>query len=164
MIDASGEVLYVGKAKSIKKRITAYSHLNKLPYRLQQMVSQIDHMEFIVVENESRALLVENELIKRFKPRYNILLKDDKTFPYLMLDVQADFPRLSKYRGSRKGKNKYFGPFASVLAVNEVLGILQKGFLLPDVSDKTMFGSLCRDDHKGRIPRVSKQSNRFSWG
>ena len=154
MIDASGEVLYVGKAKSIKKRITAYSHLNKLPYRLQQMVSQIDHMEFIVVENESRALLVENELIKRFKPRYNILLKDDKTFPYLMLDVQADFPRLSKYRGSRKGKNKYFGPFASVLAVNEVLGILQKGFLLRSCRD-AVFNNRSRPCLMYQIKRCS---------
>ena len=135
MIDDRGEVLYVGKAKSIKKRITSYSHINKLPVRLQQMVAQIDRMEFIVVENESRALLVENELIKKYKPRYNILLKDDKTFPYLMIDTQADFPRLSKYRGGRKGKNKYFGPFASVLAVNEVLSVLQKGFLLRSCRD-----------------------------
>ena len=135
MIDDKGEVLYVGKAKNIKKRITAYSHLNKLPYRLQQMVAQIDHMEFIVVENESRALLVENELIKKFKPRYNILLKDDKTFPYLTIDVDSEFPRLSKYRGGRKGKNKYFGPFASVVAVNEVLSVLQKGFLLRSCRD-----------------------------
>ncbi len=135
MIDEKGDVLYVGKAKNIKKRIIAYSHLNKLPYRLQQMVAQIDHMEFIVVENESRALLVENELIKKYKPRYNILLKDDKTFPYLMIDIESEFPRLSKYRGGRKGKNKYFGPFASVLAVNEVLSTLQKGFLLRSCRD-----------------------------
>lgn len=135
MIDEHGEVLYVGKAKSIKKRITAYSHLNKLPVRLQQMVAQIDRMEFIVVENESRALLVENELIKKFRPRYNILLKDDKTFPYLMIDTEAEFPRLSKYRGGRKGKNKYFGPFASVAAVNEAVSTLQKGFLLRSCRD-----------------------------
>lgn len=135
MIDDKGEVLYVGKAKSIKKRIISYSHINKLPVRLQQMVAQINRMEFIVVENESRALLVENELIKKYKPRYNILLKDDKTFPYLMIDVASDFPRITKYRGSRKGNNKYFGPFASVLAVNEVLSLLQKGFLLRSCRD-----------------------------
>lgn len=135
MIDDKGEVLYVGKAKSIKKRITSYSHINKLPVRLQQMVAQIVRMEFIVVENEARALLVENELIKKFKPRYNILLKDDKTFPYLTIDTEADFPRLAKYRGGRKGKNKYFGPFASVLAVNEVMNVLQKGFLLRSCRD-----------------------------
>ena len=130
MISDNEEVLYVGKAKNIKKRITAYSHLDKLPLRLQQMVAQIKRMEFIVVENESRALLVENELIKKFKPRYNILLKDDKTFPHLMIDVESEYPSLHKYRGSRKDKNKYFGPFASVLAVNSVMDILQKVFLL----------------------------------
>ena len=130
MIDASDNVLYVGKAKNIKKRITSYSHLNKLPKRLQQMVAQIEKMEFIVVENEARALLVENELIKQFTPKYNILLKDDKTFPHLMINVEDEYPRLSKYRGIRKDKNKYFGPFASVAAVNAVVDILQKVFLL----------------------------------
>ena len=84
------------------------------------MVAQIKRMEFIIVESEARALLVENELIKKFKPRYNILLKDDKSFPHLMIDVGSDFPCLRKYRGSRADKNKYFGPFASVMAVNSV--------------------------------------------
>ena len=135
MISEYDEVLYVGKAKNIKKRITSYSHLDKLPVRLQQMVAQIKRMEFIIVENEARALLVENELIKKFKPRYNILLKDDKTFPHLMIDVTAEFPSLKKYRGSRKDKNKYFGPFASVLAVNSVVDMLQKVFLLRSCRD-----------------------------
>lgn len=135
MISFDDEVLYVGKAKNIKKRIVAYSHFDKLPKRLQQMVAQIYKMEFIVVDTEARALLVENELIKRYKPKYNILLKDDKTFPYLMIDKDSDFPKLVKYRGARKGKNKYFGPFASVLAVNEVLGFLQKVFLLRSCRD-----------------------------
>ena len=135
MIDDKEVVLYVGKAKNIKKRIAAYSHLNKLPKRLQQMVAQIAYMEFIVVETEARALLVENELIKKYSPRYNILLKDDKTFPYLMIDVEAEFPKLSKYRGVRKDKNKYFGPFASVGAVNEALDVLQKVFLLRSCRD-----------------------------
>ncbi len=135
MIGEHEEVLYVGKAKNIRKRITAYSHLNKLPVRLQQMVAQIVRMEFIIVENEARALLVENELIKKYKPRYNILLKDDKTFPHLMIDVEAEFPCLRKYRGIRKDKNKYFGPFASVLAVNSVSDIMQKAFLLRSCRD-----------------------------
>lgn len=135
MIDESGVVLYVGKAKNIKKRIVAYSHLDKLPRRLQLMVAQIDRMEFIVVETEARALLVENELIKKYSPHYNILLKDDKTFPHLMIDVESEFPRLSKYRGKRMDKNRYFGPFASVLAVNAVVDILQKVFLLRSCRD-----------------------------
>ena len=135
MISEYDEVLYVGKAKNIKKRIVAYSHVDKLPIRLQQMVAQIVRMEFIVVENEARALLVENELIKKFKPRYNVLLKDDKTFPHLMIDVLSEYPSLRKYRGNRSDKNKYFGPFASVLAVNSVLDILQKAFLLRSCRD-----------------------------
>ncbi len=135
MISAEGKVLYVGKAKNIKKRIVAYSHINKLPKRLQQMVAQIDHMEFIVVDTEARALLVENELIKKFSPPYNILLKDDKTFPYLMIDENSLYPRLAKYRGERKDKNRYFGPFANVLAVNAAVDILQKVFLLRSCRD-----------------------------
>ena len=135
MISEYDEVLYVGKAKNIKKRIVAYSHIDKLPVRLQQMVAQIARMEFIILENEARALLVENELIKKFKPRYNILLKDDKTFPHLMIDMQTKYPCLRKYRGQRHDKNKYFGPFASVGAVNSVIDVLQKAFLLRSCSD-----------------------------
>lgn len=135
MLGENDEVLYVGKAKNIKKRIVAYSHLDKLPVRLQRMVSQIQRMEFIIVENETKALLMENELIKELEPKYNILLKDDKTFPHLMIDVMSDFPCLRKYRGKRQDKNKYFGPFASVNAVNNVVDILQKAFLLRSCRD-----------------------------
>ncbi len=135
MIGADEKVLYVGKAKNIKKRIVAYSHIDKLPYRLQRMVSEIRRMEFIIVENEAKALLMENELIKRLEPRYNILLKDDKTFPHLVIDVESEFPSLRKYRGKRNDKSKYFGPFASVLAVNNVLDTVQKAFLLRSCRD-----------------------------
>lgn len=135
MIGVDEKVLYVGKAKNIKKRIVAYSHIDKLPYRLQRMVSEIRRMEFIIVENEAKALLMENELIKRLEPRYNILLKDDKTFPHLVIDVESEFPSLRKYRGKRNDKSKYFGPFASVLAVNNVLDTVQKAFLLRSCRD-----------------------------
>ena len=135
MIDQNEKVLYVGKAKNIKKRIVAYSHIDKLPIRLQRMVAQIRRMEFIVVENEAKALLLENELIKKLEPKYNILLKDDKSFPYLCLNPAEDFPVLKKYRGVKKDKYKYFGPFANVLAVNNVLDLLQKVFLLRSCSD-----------------------------
>ncbi len=135
MLGDDDVVLYVGKAKNIKKRIVAYSRINKLPLRLQRMVSEIKRMEFILVENEAKALLVENELIKRLEPRYNILLKDDKTFPHLVIDVNSDFPSLRKYRGTRKDNNRYFGPFANVLAVNNVQDILQKAFLLRSCRD-----------------------------
>ncbi len=135
MIDENEKVLYVGKAKNIKKRIVAYSHINKLPVRLQRMVSEIHRMEFIIVENEAKALLLENELIKKLEPKYNILLKDDKTFPHLVIDVESDFPALRKYRGKRNDRSKYFGPFASVLAVNNVLDTVQKAFLLRSCQD-----------------------------
>lgn len=135
MLDADEKVLYVGKAKNIKKRIVAYSHIKKLPVRLQRMVAQIRRMEFIVVENEAKALLLENELIKKLEPKYNILLKDDKTFPYLSLNLKDEFPVLKKYRGVKKAGYKYFGPFANVLAVNNVLDLLQKAFLLRSCSD-----------------------------
>lgn len=154
MISEYDEVLYVGKAKNIKKRIIAYSHIDKLPVRLQQMVAQIVRMEFIIVENEARALLVENELIKKFKPRYNILLKDDKTFPHLMIDMQAAYPCLRKYRGQRHDKNKYFGPFASVGAVNSVIDVLQKAFLLRSCSD-TVFHNRQRPCLQYQIKRCS---------
>lgn len=137
MLDANEKVLYVGKAKNIKKRIVAYSHINKLPVRLQRMVAQIRRMEFIVVENEAKALLLENELIKKLEPKYNILLKDDKTFPYLSLDMNDAFPVLKKYRGAKKKGYKYFGPFANVTAVNNVLDLLQKAFLLRSCNDST---------------------------
>ena len=135
MIDENSKVLYVGKAKNIKKRIVAYSHIDKLPARLQQMVAQIAGMEFVVVDNEAQALLLENEYIKKFEPKYNILLKDDKSYPYLELDLSSDFPVLRKYRGKKNQQNKYFGPFAGVAALNETLNILQKVFLLRSCSD-----------------------------
>ncbi len=135
MLGEGEKVLYVGKAKNIKKRIVAYTHFDKLPIRLQRMVAEVKRMEFIIVENEANALLMENDLIKKLEPKYNILLKDDKSFPHLMIDVESPFPRLSKYRGKREDKNKYFGPFANALAVNNVLDILQKAFLLRSCRD-----------------------------
>ena len=135
MLGEGEKVLYVGKAKNIKKRIVAYTHFDKLPIRLQRMVAEVKRMEFIIVENEAKALLMENELIKELEPKYNILLKDDKTFPHLMIDVASKFPRLAKFRGKRNDKNKYFGPFANAGAVNYVLDILQKTFLLRSCRD-----------------------------
>ena len=135
MLGIEDKVLYIGKAKNIKKRIVAYSHIEKLPARLQRMVSEIEKMEFIIVENETKALLLENELIKKLEPKYNILLKDDKTFPYLVLDTKSDYPMLRKYRGVKKEGYKYFGPFANAGAVSSVLDLLQKAFLLRSCND-----------------------------
>ena len=135
MLDKTGKVLYVGKAKSIKKRIVAYTHFDKLPDHIKCMVAEVDKMEFIVVENEAKALLMENDLIKKLEPKYNILLKDDKTFPHLTINPNEDFPALRKCRGARKDAGKYFGPFANVGAVNNVMDIVQKTFQLRSCRD-----------------------------
>ena len=135
MLDKNGKVLYVGKAKSIKKRIVAYTHFDKLPDHIKRMVSEVDSMEFIIVENEAKALLMENDLIKKLEPKYNILLKDDKTFPHLMINLQDDFPALRKSRGMRRDKCKYFGPFANASAVNNVMDLVQKAFRLRSCRD-----------------------------
>ena len=135
MLDKNGKVLYVGKAKSIKKRIVAYTHFEKLPDHIKRMVSEVDRMEFIIVENEAKALLMENDLIKKLEPKYNILLKDDKTFPHLMINLQDEFPALRKSRGARRDKCKYFGPFANASAVNNVMDLAQKAFRLRSCRD-----------------------------
>lgn len=135
MLDKEGNVLYVGKAKNIRKRITAYTHFERLPDHIKRMVAQVDSMEFIVVESEAKALLMENELIKRLAPKYNILLKDDKTFPHLAINLNDDFPALQKSRGARQKDYKYFGPFASAGAVNNVMDIMQKVFQLRTCRD-----------------------------
>lgn len=135
MLNEKDEVLYVGKAKNIKKRIVAYTRIEQLTTRLQRMVAEVVRMEFIIVENENRALVVENELIKKLHPKYNILLKDDKSYPHLMLNLQEEYPALRKYRGHRGGNCRYFGPYASATAVNEVMDIIQKVFMLRSCRD-----------------------------
>lgn len=135
MLSETGDVLYVGKAKNIKKRIVAYTRFEQLTTRLQRMVAEIRKMEFIIVENENRALIVENELIKKLHPKYNILLKDDKSYPHLMLNLDDDFPALRKFRGTKTSNCRYFGPYASATAVNEVLDTIQKIFMLRSCRD-----------------------------
>lgn len=154
MLDKSGSVLYVGKAKSIKKRIVAYTHFDKLPDHIKRMVSEVDKMEFIIVENEAKALLMENDLIKKLEPKYNILLKDDKTFPHLMINLSADFPALCKSRGTRKDKAKYFGPFASATAVNNVMDIVQKAFRLRSCRDNVF----CHRDRPCMLYQIKRCS------
>lgn len=139
MLNQNGEVLYVGKAKNIKKRIVAYTRFEQLTTRLQRMVAEVRKMEFIIVTNENRALIVENELIKKFHPKYNILLKDDKSYPYLMLDTKEEYPALRKFRGHRNDKCKYFGPYASATAVNEVMDTIQKVFMLRSCGNNVFY-------------------------
>lgn len=138
MHDANEQVLYVGKAKSLKARVTSYTQVNRLPRRLQRMVAQTRGMTVVVTRSEAEALLLEAQLIKRFRPAYNVLLRDDKSFPFIALNWSHQFPRLSKHRGPRREQTHYYGPFASAGAVNNTLNALQKLFLLRSCTDSYM--------------------------
>lgn len=135
MLDARGDVLYVGKARSLKNRVANYTQIGGLPVRLQRMVSQTRGMEIVTTNSEAEALLLEAQLIKRFRPPYNVLLRDDKSFPFILLRADHDFPRIMKHRGARKYKGDYYGPFASAGSVNTTINALQKLFLLRSCSD-----------------------------
>jgi excinuclease ABC subunit C len=135
MIAADGEVLYVGKARSLRNRVTAYTQPNRLETRLMRMVQATRSMEFVVTDSEAEALLLENNLIKRFRPRFNVLLRDDKSFPYIVIRRDTQWPQLAKHRGARQAGNEYFGPFASATAVNRTLYALQRAFPLRSCSD-----------------------------
>ncbi len=138
MLDANEQVLYVGKARSLKNRVANYTQVMRLPRRLQRMVAQTRSMTIVVTRSEAEALLLEAQLIKRFRPAYNVLLRDDKSFPFIALDESTGFPRLSKHRGARRPQTQYFGPFASAGSVNTTLNALQKVFLLRSCSDSYM--------------------------
>jgi excinuclease ABC subunit C len=135
MLNAAGEALYVGKAKNLKKRVVAYTRVDRMPGRLQRMVMETRSCEVVVTHTEAEALLLEINLIKELKPRYNILLRDDKSFPFIMIPGGHAFPRIVKHRGARTKGNLYFGPFASAGAVNRTLTTLQKVFLLRSCTD-----------------------------
>lgn len=138
MCDAAGEVLYVGKARSLRSRVMNYTQVARLPKRLQRMVSLTRAMTIVTTPSEAEALLLEAQLIKRFRPAFNVLLRDDKSFPFIFLREDHAFPRISKHRGARTGKGIYFGPFASAGSVNRTLNALQKVFLLRSCSDSFM--------------------------
>ncbi len=135
MQDARGDVLYVGKAKGLRSRVTNYTQVLKLPKRLQRMVSQTRSMTIVTTRTEAEALLLEAQLIKRFRPAYNVLLRDDKSFPFILLREDHAFPRVQKHRGARRIKGQYYGPFASAGSVTRTLNALQKLFLLRSCSD-----------------------------
>src|SRR5215217_7894819 len=135
MQDARGDVLYVGKARALKNRVTNYTQVNKLPKRLQRMVAQTRSMTIVTTRTEAEALLLEAQFIKRFRPAYNVLLRDDKSFPFILLREDHAFPRVQKHRGARRAKGQYFGPFASAGSVTRTLNALQKLFLLRSCSD-----------------------------
>ncbi|WP_139834731.1 excinuclease ABC subunit UvrC [Thalassospira sp. MCCC 1A03138] len=154
MIDDKDRVLYVGKAKNLKKRVVAYTRLMQLPIRIARMVAQTVRMEIITTHTEAEALLLESNLIKKLKPRYNILLRDDKSFPYILITEDHDYPRIVKHRGARAKDGSCFGPFASAWAVNNTINHLQRAFLLRSCTD-TVFSNRSRPCLLYQIKRCS---------
>jgi len=135
MFDRAGEVLYVGKAKSLKNRVTSYARGMAHTNAVARMIAETANMEFVTTGTETEALLLESNLIKQLRPRYNVLLRDDKSFPYIFLSGDHPAPQIAKHRGSRQRKGDYFGPFASVWAVTRTIDALQKAFLIRTCSD-----------------------------
>ncbi|HEX8380227.1 MAG TPA: excinuclease ABC subunit UvrC [Allosphingosinicella sp.] len=135
MLDAKGDVLYVGKARALRNRVTNYTQVARLTKRLQRMVSQTRSMQIVTTNTESEALLLEAQLIKRYRPPYNVLLRDDKSFPFILLREDHPFPQIRKHRGARRHKGQYYGPFASAGSVTRTLNALQKLFLLRSCTD-----------------------------
>jgi excinuclease ABC subunit C len=154
MLDAKGDALYVGKARNLKKRVISYTQLARLPERLRQMVAHTASMEIVTTHTEAEALLLEANLIKRLKPRYNILLRDDKSFPWLMLTEDHPYPQIARHRGAQVRKGSYWGPFASSWAVNQTLQTLQRIFLLRSCAD-TVFINRTRPCLLFQIKRCS---------
>ena len=135
MIDGRGDVLYVGKAKNVKKRIQAYARPTGLDSRIERMIAATRTLEFVVTRTETEALLLEANLIKRLRPRFNVVLRDDKSFPYILITSDHWAPQILKHRGARTRPGHYYGPFASVWAVNRTVNALQRAFLLRSCSD-----------------------------
>jgi len=154
MLDRKGDALYVGKARNLKSRVQNYTHAAGLSNRLRRMVAETAALEIVVAATEAEALLLECNLIKRLMPRYNVLLRDDKSFPFIHLSAGHDFPQLTKFRGARDKPGAYFGPFASAGAVNRTLVALQKAFLLRSCSD-SMFANRTRPCLLYQIKRCS---------
>src|SRR5687768_10060515 len=135
MLDAKGDVLYVGKARALRNRVANYTQVARLTKRLQRMVAQTRSMQIVTTNTEAEALLLEAQLIKRYRPPYNVLLRDDKSFPFILLREDHPFPQVRKHRGARRAKGQYYGPFASAGSVTTTLNALQKLFLLRSCSD-----------------------------
>src|SRR5918994_5203982 len=154
MIAADGEVLYVGKARNLKNRLSTYFVGKAQAAKTMAMVSQVANVEVTVTASETEALLLEYNLIKRHRPRYNITLRDDKSFPYLYVTTQDEYPRISFYRGSRKLPGRFFGPYPNARATRETILLLQKLFLLRPCSD-SFFANRSRPCLQYQIKRCS---------
>ena len=154
MIDARGDVLYVGKAKNVRNRVRAYARPTGLDTRIERMIAATRTLEFVVTRTETEALLLEANLIKRLRPRFNVLLRDDKSFPYILITSDHWAPQILKHRGARSRPGHYYGPFASVWAVNRTVNALQRAFLLRSCSD-SFFESRTRPCLLHQIKRCS---------
>ncbi len=154
MLDPAGEVIYVGKARNLKARVQNYTRLAGLPNRTLRMIQSTSSMEFVSVRTEAEALLLEANLIKRFRPRFNVTLRDDKSFPYILIRRDQAAPQILKHRGARTIKGEYFGPFASAGAVNRTINMLERAFLLRSCSD-SVFESRTRPCLLHQIKRCS---------
>ncbi len=154
MLDAAGNVIYVGKARNLKARVTSYARSGQHTNRIARMIACTATMEFVTVRTEAEALLLEANLIKRFRPRYNVLLRDDKSFPYILIARDKAAPQILKHRGARNRKGDYFGPFASAGAVNRTINMLERAFLLRSCSD-AVFESRTRPCLLYQIKRCS---------
>ena len=140
MIDAKDRALYVGKAKSLRKRVASYTNVSRLPNRLCRMIARTTRVEVVTTHTEIEALLLEANMIRRLSPTYNILLRDDKSFPYILVTADHAWPQITKHRGARRRRGDYFGPFASAGAVNKTLAVLQRAFPLRSCSDGVFAG------------------------
>ena len=143
MLDSNDKVLYIGKAKDLAKRITNYTQINRLCERMKLAINQTAKLEIITVNSEAQALILEANLIKSLKPKYNILLKDDKSMPYILVKQDHQFSQLLKFRGEKNIKGQYFGPFASPKIVDNTIEFLEKNFLL---LLPAQFELLCKSD------------------
>ncbi len=154
MINTENNIVYVGKAKNLPKRVISYFNIEKLPTRLKRMVASLSRIEYLTTNTEAEALLLEANLIKSLKPKFNIALKDDKSFPYIAIEDNHDYPRISKFRGIKKENHTYFGPFAQAKSVNETIVELQKLFLVRPCTD-SFFASRTRPCLQYQIKRCS---------
>ncbi len=154
MLDAKGDALYVGKARSLKKRVVSYTQIHRLSERLRRMVSETVSMEIVTTHTEAEALLLEANLIKRLKPRFNIVLRDDKSYPWLTMTEDHPYPQIAKHRGARTRKGSFWGPFASAWAVNQTVTAMQRVFLLRSCAD-TVFANRSRPCLLHQIKRCS---------
>ena len=154
MLDDQARVLYVGKARNLKARVSNYARPSGHSGRISRMISETSSMMFLTTRTETEALLLEQNLIKQLKPRYNVLLRDDKSFPNILVTTEHRFPQIKKHRGAKSEKGAYYGPFASAGSVNRTLSQLQRVFMLRNCTD-AMFESRTRPCLQYQIKRCS---------